>query len=308
MRQEQLQNKFNRLKVLYKSKCKALKDTQREMRKINGALPSRMKMKEKRLRRRSRSAPFKASTPTTTTTTPSTTTTTKKTTTSPATETPKNKTTEKIKTEEDELSRFRSPSFGANRRRKMSEDSENGDMQLPSDDQIDSILREDLILDSNRTTSSLIDHFIVVGLPSSRGWSPKSLVDSTKSSSLASLNGRWKPHILYQHPRGLDASQKFSRLAEFCLPNGAEVRIKPKSSLSSSKPRLHTFMLSGGEEAVYVVFERTCRSITFEFYECCFLCYFTNNALMLRKILNSRFAARTQVRYLFDRESTVGKC
>ena len=37
-------------------------------------------------------------------------------------------------------------------------------MQLPSDDQIDSILREDLILDSNRTTSSLIDHFIVVGV------------------------------------------------------------------------------------------------------------------------------------------------
>ena len=132
MRQEQLQNKFNRLKVLYKSKCKALKDTQREMRKINGVLPSRMKIKEKRLRRRSRSAPFKSSTSATTTTTPSkTTTTTKKTTTPPATETPKNKTTEKIKTEEDELSRFRSPSLGTNRRRKMSEDSENGDMQLP---------------------------------------------------------------------------------------------------------------------------------------------------------------------------------
>ena len=78
MRQEQLQNKFNRLKVLYKSKCKALKDTQREMRKINGVLPSRMKIKEKRLRRRSQSAPFKSSTPATTTTTPSTTTTKRK--------------------------------------------------------------------------------------------------------------------------------------------------------------------------------------------------------------------------------------
>ena len=238
MRQEQLQNKFNRLKVLYKSKCEALKVTQRELRKTNGVVPSKDKSKkEKRLRRRSRSAPFKISSTTAAaaTTTPSS---------------AKNKSTENVKVEDD-ISRFRSPSFGTNRRRRMSEDSESGDIQLPSNDQIDSILLEDLISDSSTTTSSLIDHFIVVGLPSSRDWSPQSHVDSTKPSLLASLNGRWKPHILYQHPRGLDASQKYSRLAEFCLPNGAEVRIKSKSSPSSSKPRLHTFMLSGGEEAVY---------------------------------------------------------
>jgi len=240
MRQEQLRNKFNRLKVLYQAKCKALKAVERELRKTKGVVSSAVSMREKkrdqRLRRRSRSAPLDKK---------------------ELKMTPKGNRTiisptiESVKVEDD-ISRFRSPSFGGNRRRRNSEDSENGDIQLPTEDQINDILLEGSdMTDSKNETSSLIDHFIVVGLPSSRDWCPESLSDSTKPSSLASLNGRWKPQILYQHLKSVDASRKYSRLAEFCLPNGAEVRVKSKSNTSTTKPRLHTFMLSGGDEAVY---------------------------------------------------------